>query len=73
MEGVSGGLLPKAGEIHTDLQDFYVGGRAGILDVLEARGHLLEVRMRMLDLVEEQALLTADLVELTGYEIEIIR
>ena len=73
LESVSGEILPKAARIHTDLEDFYAGGRAGILDVLEARGHLLEVRMRVLDLVEEQALLEADLMELTGYEMEIIR
>jgi len=73
LEAVSGEILPKAARIHTDLQSFYAGGRAGILDVLEARGHLLEVRMRVVDLAEEQALLRADLVELTGYEMEIIR
>ena len=66
-------LLPKAGGIHVDLEDFYASGRAGILDVLEAREHLLELRMRLLDLVEEQAHLGADLMELTGYGVEIIR
>jgi cobalt-zinc-cadmium efflux system outer membrane protein len=70
---LSGDLLSRATLIHNELQDFYAQGRTGILDVLEARGHLLEVRMRILDLVEEQALLGADLVELTGYRIEIIR
>jgi cobalt-zinc-cadmium efflux system outer membrane protein len=73
LDALSGGLLSKALHIHTELQDFYVRGRTGILDVLEARGHLLEVRMRTLDLVEEQAMLGADLMELTGYPIQIIR
>ncbi len=70
---LSGELLAKAARIHTELQDFYGRGRTGILDVLEARGHLLEVRMRTLDLIEEQAILGVDLMELTGYPIEIIR
>jgi cobalt-zinc-cadmium efflux system outer membrane protein len=68
----SGEMLAKAARIHTDLQDFYSRGRTGILDVLEARGHLLEVRMRVVDLIEEQALIGADLMELTGYRIEVI-
>lgn len=70
---LSGDLLPEAARIHTALERFYALGRMGILDVLEARGHLLEVRIRALDLVEEQALLAADLVELTGYRIDLIK
>jgi cobalt-zinc-cadmium efflux system outer membrane protein len=73
LSSLSGELLSKATRIHSDLQEFYAHGRTGILDVLEARGHLLEVKMRILDLTEEQALLGADLMELTGYPIEIVR
>lgn len=73
LEVLTNEILPKATQIHTDLQDFYARGKVGILDVLEARGHLLEVRMRVLDLVEEQALLGAHILELTGYELEIMR
>jgi cobalt-zinc-cadmium efflux system outer membrane protein len=70
---LSGELLPKATRIHDTLDEFYVQGKTGILDVLEARSHLLELQMRVVDLVEQQALLGADLVELTGYQIAIIR
>jgi cobalt-zinc-cadmium efflux system outer membrane protein len=73
LAALSEGLLPKAAGIHADLQNFYASGRVGILDVMEARWHLLGLRMRVLDLIEEQAHLGADLVELTGYGIEIIR
>jgi cobalt-zinc-cadmium efflux system outer membrane protein len=70
---ISGGVLSKAGRIHRALEDFYVHGKVGILDVLEARRHLLELEMRIVDLTEKQALLAADLHELSGYPIEIIR
>jgi len=73
LDALSGELLSKSTYVHQSLEEFYVQGKTGILDVLEARSHLLELRMRILDLLEEQALLTADLVELTGYRIEIIR
>jgi outer membrane protein TolC len=69
---VSGGVLERAGRIHDTLMDYYSHGKIGLLDVLEARQHLLEIRMRVLDLAEEQALLAADLQELTGHEINII-
>jgi cobalt-zinc-cadmium efflux system outer membrane protein len=72
LDALSGELISKATYVHRSLEEFYVQGKTGILDVLEARSHLLELRMRILDLLEEQALLTADLVELTGYRIEII-
>jgi cobalt-zinc-cadmium efflux system outer membrane protein len=72
LKALSGEMLAKAARIHADLQGFYSRGKTGILDVLEARGHLLEVRMRAIDLIEEQALIGADLMELTGYRIEVI-
>jgi cobalt-zinc-cadmium efflux system outer membrane protein len=73
LDALSGELLSKATHVHQSLEEFYVQGKTGILDVLEARSHLLELRMRIVDLLEERALLTADLLELTGYRIEIIR
>jgi cobalt-zinc-cadmium efflux system outer membrane protein len=72
LDALSGDLLSKAGRIHSDLEGFYAQGRTGILDVLEARGHLLEVRMRILDLIEEQATLGVDLMEITGHPMEIV-
>jgi cobalt-zinc-cadmium efflux system outer membrane protein len=66
-------LVAKATRIHNVLEEFYSQGKTGILDLLEARRHLLELRMGTVDLIEQQALLGADLFELTGYKIEIIR
>jgi cobalt-zinc-cadmium efflux system outer membrane protein len=73
LAALSGEILPKAARIHAALEAFYAQGKTGILDVLEARRHLLELRMRNVDLIEEQAHLAVDLVELTGYPIEVIR
>jgi cobalt-zinc-cadmium efflux system outer membrane protein len=70
---LSGEVLARATRIHNTLEAFYKEGKTGILDVLEARGHLIELRMRIVDLAEHQSLLMADLFELTGYRLEIIR
>lgn len=70
---ISGGVVPKAARIHSALEAFYAEGKTGILDVLEARAHLLDVQMRTVDLLEHQALLGADLVDLTGYRFEIVK
>jgi cobalt-zinc-cadmium efflux system outer membrane protein len=70
---LSGDVLSKAMLIHGALETFYAQGKTGILDLLEARRHLIELRMRIVDLTEQQALLAADIMEITGYEIEIIR
>jgi cobalt-zinc-cadmium efflux system outer membrane protein len=70
---LSGDVLARAIRIHDTLEEFYMEGKTGILDVLEARGHLLGLQMRIVDLAEQQALLAADLLELTGHPIEIIR
>jgi cobalt-zinc-cadmium efflux system outer membrane protein len=71
LRALSGNLLPKASHIHDALAEFYLHGKTGILDVLEARGHLLELRMRIVDLLEEHAVLAADLHDLTGYRLDI--
>jgi cobalt-zinc-cadmium efflux system outer membrane protein len=73
LAAISNGVLPKATRIHSALEAFYAEGRTGILDVLEARKHLLEVQMRTVDLLEQQALSGADLIELTGYRVEIVK
>jgi cobalt-zinc-cadmium efflux system outer membrane protein len=70
---LSGEVLSKATRIHRVLEGFYMQGKAGILDVLEARRHLLELEMRIVDLAEEQALLAADIQELSGYKTEIVK
>jgi cobalt-zinc-cadmium efflux system outer membrane protein len=70
---LSGEVLAKAARIHNTLEIFYREGKTGILDVLEARGHLLDLRMRIVDLIEYRSLLMADLIELTGYQLEVIR
>jgi len=72
LAALSGDLLRRAAHIHEALEEYYVQGKTGILDVLEARSYLLDLRMRIIDLQEEQAQLAADLVELTGYRIQII-
>jgi cobalt-zinc-cadmium efflux system outer membrane protein len=69
---ISTDVMTKASLIHDTLEDLYAQGKLGILDVLEARGHLLELRMRIVDLREQQALLAVDIQELTGYEFDVI-
>jgi cobalt-zinc-cadmium efflux system outer membrane protein len=69
---VSGEVLTRAVIIHDTILDYYSHGKTGILDVLEARRHLLELRMRIVDLAEEQAVLAAELQELTGHQVDII-
>jgi cobalt-zinc-cadmium efflux system outer membrane protein len=73
LNALSGDVLSKAVRIHRTLADFYVQGKTGILDVLAARGHLLELQMKIVDLTEERALVAADIQELTGYRIEVIQ
>jgi cobalt-zinc-cadmium efflux system outer membrane protein len=73
LSAISSGVLPKAARIHSTLEAFYAEGKTGILDVLEARTHLLDVQMRTVDLLEHQALRGADLMELAGYRFEIVK
>jgi cobalt-zinc-cadmium efflux system outer membrane protein len=72
LESISGEVLDRAATIHQSLNDFYMMGRVGILDVLEARAHLLDLHMRIVDLSEERAVLAADIQELTGYAVGVI-
>jgi len=72
LDAISGEVLDRAVLIHQSLDDFYFRGKVGILDVLEARAHLLDLHMRIVDLSEERAVLAADIQELTGYPVEII-
>jgi cobalt-zinc-cadmium efflux system outer membrane protein len=72
LEAISGGVRDRATLIHQSLSDFYLMGKVGILDVLEARAHLLDLHMRIVDLSEERALLAADIQELSGYSVDVI-
>jgi cobalt-zinc-cadmium efflux system outer membrane protein len=72
LDAISGEVLDRAALIHQSLNDFYLMGKVGILDVLEARAHLLDLHMRIVDLSEERAVLAADIQELTGYPVDVI-
>jgi len=72
LNAISGEVLERATLIHRSLNDFYFRGKVGILDVLAARAHLLDLHMRIVDLSEERAVLAADIQELTGYAVDVI-
>jgi len=72
LDAISGEVLTRATLIHQSLNDFYFMGKVGILDVLAARAHLLDLHMRIVDLSEERAVLAADIQELTGYGVDVI-
>jgi cobalt-zinc-cadmium efflux system outer membrane protein len=72
LDAISGEVLERATLIHRSLNEFYLRGKVGILDVLEARAHLLDLHMRVVDLSEERAVLAADIQELTGYPVDVI-
>jgi cobalt-zinc-cadmium efflux system outer membrane protein len=72
LDAISGEVLDRATLIHQSLNDFYIRGKVGILDVLAARAHLLDLHMRIVDLSEERAVLAADIQELTGYAVDVV-
>jgi outer membrane protein TolC len=55
------------------LERYYKHGSISILEVLESRRNLLEINLRRIDLITENALLAADLMELTGISVQIIK
>jgi cobalt-zinc-cadmium efflux system outer membrane protein len=73
LDAISDGMLDRAEKVHTRLSKYYRQGKVGLLDVLEARTHLLALRIKTTDLLEERAHLAADIEELSGHPIEIIR
>ncbi len=66
-------LQPKAKKVYALLERYYKHGNISILEVLESRRNLLEINLRRIDLLTENALLAADLMELTGIPIQIIK
>ena len=66
-------LQPKAKSVYALLERYYKHGNISILEVLESRRHLLEINLRSIDLITEKALLAADLMELTGIRIQVIK
>ncbi|MCD4778819.1 MAG: TolC family protein, partial [Desulfobacterales bacterium] len=57
-------LQPKAKNVYALLERYYKYGNISILEVLESRRNLLEINLRRIDLITENALLAADLMEL---------
>jgi cobalt-zinc-cadmium efflux system outer membrane protein len=66
-------LQPKAKNVYALLERYYKYGNISILEVLESRRNLLEINLRSIDLITENALLAADLMELTGISVQIIK
>ena len=66
-------LQPKAKNVYALLERYYKLGNISILEVLESRRNLLEINLRRIDLIIDKALLAADLMELTGIQIQIIQ
>jgi len=66
-------LQPKAKNVYALLERYYKHGSISILEVLESRRNLLEINLRRIDLITENALLAADLMELTGIPVQIIK
>ncbi len=66
-------LHPKAKNVYALLERYYKHGSISILEVLESRRNLLEINLRRIDLITENALLAADLMELTGIPVQIIK
>jgi cobalt-zinc-cadmium efflux system outer membrane protein len=73
LDAISGEVLSHAMSIHRRLNEFYLLGKVGILDVLAARAHLLDLQMRIVNLSEQRAVLAADIQELTGYMVDVIK
>jgi len=66
-------LQPKAKSVYALLERYYKHGNISILEVFESRRHLLEINLRRIDLTIENALLAANLMELTGIQIQVIQ
>lgn len=66
-------LQPKIKNVHRILESHYQKGKISILEVLESRRHLLEIKLRRVDLTTRKVLLVADLTELTGIDVPVIR
>lgn len=66
-------LRPKAENVYALLERYYKLGNISILEVLESRRNLLEIKLRSIDLITEHSLLAADLMELTGIPIQVIQ
>ena len=66
-------LLRKAEKIYALLEGYYKKGNISILEVLESRKTILEINMRCVELITEKALLAADLMEVSGITLQIVR
>lgn len=72
IDGMRQSILPRSEHVLSELTEYYQRGAVGILEVLEAQGALLERWLEQTDNLRDRAALAADLLELTGTELEVL-
>jgi cobalt-zinc-cadmium efflux system outer membrane protein len=65
-------IIPKAEEVQETILRFYNQGSVSVLELIEAQAEVLELKTRLIETITEQAMLMADLEELTGVKTTII-
>ena len=65
--------IPKAGRVYDYLQEYYLAGNAGFVDLAQSRSQLLELQIELLDMGTQRAGILADLMQITSLPIQIIK
>ncbi len=65
--------IPKAQQVYMMLQEYYNAGNAGFLDLTEAQAEMLRLKLEIIEIQQERALLLADLMQTTAVTIQIIK
>jgi outer membrane protein, heavy metal efflux system len=67
------GTVPKAESVYSMLREFYNAGSVAFLDLAAAQAQVLRLRMELLDVEAERALVLADLMQTTSLRIQIVK
>jgi outer membrane protein, heavy metal efflux system len=67
------GVLPKAQSVYVMLKEYYDAGSADFLDLSVAQSELLRLRIDVLDIESEWAVVAADLIQTTSFPFTIVK
>lgn len=73
LQSLQSSTVPKAQKVFTMLQEYYNAGNAGFLDLAEAQEEMLRLKLELLDVQQDRALGLAELMQMTGTDIRIVK
>lgn len=73
IETLRTGTIPKAESVYSILQDYYASGSVGYIDLTAAQTEMLRLRMDLIDIEAERAMVLVDLMQVTSLHIKIVK